>query len=149
METQMITAGKPAMRHDMTPDMRAALDACDACRMQALVALAHCEESGGALAEPSLLQVLHDCIVTCGATSDLIVRGSPHHARLAEVGAIVAEACERACYAAGQESTLRRCAELCAECASTCRQLGAESLRLFDSQSPTTCPPSARCARPF
>ena len=111
------------MRHDMTPNMRAALVACSACRTQALVTLAHCQESRGALAEPSLLQVLHDCIVTCGATSDLIARGSPHHARLAEVCAVVSEACERACQAAGQGSTLRRCAELGAQCASACRQL--------------------------
>lgn len=113
-------AGKLPMQHDMSAAMRACVEACQSCRVQCLVTVAHGAESGGALAAPEHLQVLLDCATLCAATVDLLARGSVHHRELCRLSAAACRACETSCRQMPQGSTVARCAELSAACADAC-----------------------------
>lgn len=111
---------KPPMQHDMTAAMRACVEACQACRAQCLVTIAHGAESGGALAAAPHLQALLDCAALCAVTVDLLARGSVRHRELCRVCAAICRACEASCRQMPPGSTVARCAELCAACAAAC-----------------------------
>lgn len=113
-------ASKPPMQHDMTDAMRACVAACESCREQCLVTVAHAAESGGVLASAAHLQVLLDCAALCAATVDLVARGSARHRELCRLCAEVCRACEASCRSMPQGSTVARCAERCRACAAAC-----------------------------
>lgn len=114
------------MQHDMSPAMRACVEACTACRDACLVAVAHSVERGGPLAAPAHVAVLLDSATLCETTASFLLRGSPRHGRVCAVCASVCRDCEASCRQIGQGETLRRCAEACARCAQACEPL-AES----------------------
>jgi hypothetical protein len=111
---------KPPMQHDMTAPMRACADACDACRRQCSMLIAHGLESGGELASAPHIQVVMDCAMLCAATADFLVRGSVRHRALCRLCADVCRACEASCRGMPTGSTVARCAELCHACAEAC-----------------------------
>lgn len=119
------TPRKPPMQHDMSAAMRACVDACQACRAQCLVTVAHGAESGGILAAAAHLQVLLDCAALCAVTVDLLARGSVRHRELCRVCADACRACEASCRQMPHGSTVARCAELCAACADACETVAA------------------------
>jgi hypothetical protein len=108
------------MQHDMSAAMRACAEACEACRIQCLITVAHGAESGGALSAAPHLQVLLDCAAVCAATVDLLARGSVRHQALCRVCEEVCRACEASCRSMPQGSTVAHCAELCRTCADAC-----------------------------
>ena len=77
----MHTAGH-GMRHNMSAEMRACLEACNACRDQCLVTLAHCIEKGGPHAEARHLETLLDCVEICETAGSFLARGSERHNRI-------------------------------------------------------------------
>lgn len=111
---------KAPMQHDMTAQMRACADACDACRRQCLILIAHGLESGGELASAPHLQAVMDCAAICAATADFLARGSARHAALCRLCADVCRACEASCRSMPQGSTVARCADLCDACEEAC-----------------------------
>ena len=116
---------KPAMQHDMSAAMRACADACDACRRQCLITVAHGVESGGVLAGAPHVQLLLDCASVCATTVDFLARGSARHAALCRLCAEICTACEESCRSMPQGSTVARCGELCRACAEACLRAAA------------------------
>lgn len=116
---------KPPMQHDMTAQMRDCADACDACRRQCSILVAHGLESGGVLASAPHVQVVMDCVVICTATAELLARGSARHAAFCRLCADICRACESSCLSMPQGSTVARCAELSHACAEACSALAA------------------------
>lgn len=108
------------MQHDMTPAMRACVDACTACRDACLVAVAHSVESGGLLAAPAHVAVLLDAASLYETTAAFLLRVSPRHGRECTVCASVCRDCEASCRPFTDGGTLRRCADACAACAAAC-----------------------------
>ena len=113
------------MRHDMSAEMRACLEACNACRDNCLVTLAHCIEKGGPLSEPRHLETLLDCAASCETAGSFLARGSERHGRVCGVCATICRDCEASCRNMADGGTLRRCAEACARCAETCERMAA------------------------
>jgi hypothetical protein len=118
-------ARRAVMQHDMTQAMRDCVDACNACRVQCLVNVAHGAESGGALAAAQHLQVLLDCAALCTAAVDLLARGSTRHRELCRLCADVCRACEASCRGMPESSTPARCAEVFRACAEACESVAA------------------------
>jgi hypothetical protein len=118
-------ARRAVMQHDMTEAMHRCVDACNACRVQCLVNVAHGAESGGALAGAPHLQALLDCAVLCTATVDLLARGSARHRELCRLCADVCRACEVSCRSMPEGSTVARCAEVFRTCAEACETVAA------------------------
>ncbi len=113
------------MRHDMSADMRACVDACTSCHHQCVITLAHVLERGAPLATPALAEALLDCARTCEMSADFLLRGSERHTRVCELCEEVCRACETACASTDDGETLRRCADACATCAASCERMAA------------------------
>ena len=111
------------MRHDMSAEMRACLEACNACRDQCLVTLAHCIEKGGAHADARHLESLLDCVEICETAGSFLARGSERHNRICGACAIICRDCEASCRSVADGETLKQCAEACAKCAETCERM--------------------------
>lgn len=118
-------ANTHGMRHDMSAEMRACLEACNSTRDLCLVTLAHCIEKGGPLAETRHLETLLDCAAICATAGEFLARGSERHARTCGVCASICRDCEASCRSIADGSTLQRCAEACAQCAASCEQMAA------------------------
>jgi hypothetical protein len=116
---------RAVMQHDMTQTMHRCVEACNACRVQCLVNVAHGAESGGALAAATHLQALLDCAALCTATVDLLARGSARHRELCRLCADVCRACEVSCRGMPEGSTVARCAEVFRTCAEACETVAA------------------------
>lgn len=115
----------PGMRHDMSAEMRTCLEACNACREDCLVTLAHCIEKGGPLAAPRHLETLLDCVAICETAGSFLARGSERHGRVCGACATICRDCEASCRNMADGGTLRRCAEACARCAESCERMAA------------------------
>ncbi len=110
----------------ITDTMRSCIEQCTKCYNVCLETLAHSIRKGGEFAAAGHLQPLLDCVETCGACRDFMLRGSPLHPELCRLCAEVCERCATCCeHLADQDDQLRRCAEECTRCAEECRQMAA------------------------
>jgi hypothetical protein len=113
------------MRHDMSVEMRACRDACNACRDACLLTLAHSIESGGALAEAQHLETLLDCATICDAAAAFLTRGSARHGDVCRACARICRDCEVSCRSVHDGTTTRDCAETCRICADACKRMAS------------------------
>ncbi len=83
-------------------DMRACIEECLRCYSICLsMASNHCLEAGGKHVEPQHFRIVLACAEMCRTSAAMMLIGTPHH-----------------------KHTCRECAEICAECAASCEQVG-------------------------
>ena len=107
-------------------DMKQCIDQCHECHRVCSDTLAHCWGLGGKHAQGPHINALLDCIATCRASFDLMVRGSPVHAQMCATCAEACRRCAEACEAM-DDPQCRRCAEVCRACEASCRAMGAHA----------------------
>jgi MerR family mercuric resistance operon transcriptional regulator len=110
----------------MIMDMKHCIDLCHDCHRVCLETLAHCLNLGGKHAEAGHINALLDCITTCNASFDMMVRNSPVHAQMCATCAEACRRCAESCEAM-DDPQCRRCAEICRACEASCREMGAHA----------------------
>jgi len=118
------------MTHELKTDlakMMACIDSCLSCEQTCASCVTHCLRLGGRHATPEHITVLLDCARLCATSADLMMRNSPHHARLCAACAVVCEACADDCERFEGDFVMRRCAEFCRMCAGLCAEMAAST----------------------
>lgn len=97
---------------------------CHECQDACLRLVPHCLSLGGAHATPAHIGMLMDCIAICGASHDLLRRGSARHVHTCAACAVICDACAEDCERlAGGDRAMEECAKVCGECAESCRAM--------------------------
>jgi len=108
----------------VTDEMRRAIADCNTCHDACLSrALDHCLPMGGRHAGPDHVRRLLDCPAMSRTAAGFLLRGSPGHARVCELCAVICDQCARSCDTFGEDDLLRSLADTCRRCANSCRDL--------------------------
>jgi hypothetical protein len=105
-------------------DLERCAHICHECQDACLTLIPHCLSLGGEHASSSHINTLLDCVAICGASHNLLHRGSALHAHTCRACAEICEACEEACLRIGKDDEMmKKCAEACGRCAAACREM--------------------------
>jgi hypothetical protein len=101
------------------------MELCWQCRHECQTTLfGHCLTQGGRHLAPEHVKLMQDCIDICQVAADFMARGSAQHSVTCGACAEVCAACARSCREVGGD-VMNRCAELCERCARSCEQMAA------------------------
>lgn len=111
------------MPHPLSEEMRACAQLCGDCRAICIETSAHCLEMGGRHAQAAHLNLLLNCAEICETSSSFLLRSSLLHTATCRACAEVCGECARSCRGIGSDATMLRCAEICERCAESCFQM--------------------------
>ncbi len=98
--------------------------ACHECQDACLTLIPHCLGRGGEHASQAHIGALLDCIAICGASHNLLHRGSGMHCETCRACAAICDVCADDCERLdASDPEMRKCAETCRRCAATCREM--------------------------
>lgn len=104
------------MAHNTNHSMAECITNCTDCHRICLETITRCLTTGGNHAEVKHLQLLMDCVASCNACTNSMIRGSEHHAHFCGLCEKICTACAESCEKTGDKA----CAEACRKCAESC-----------------------------
>lgn len=111
------------MTHDLSPDMRACIDACLDCYKACLsTSMHHCLEVGGEHTEPKHFRLMAACAEICRTSAHFMLVGSDHHRHVCRECAEICTECAEDCERLGG---MDECVHACRRCAESCRKMAA------------------------
>jgi len=128
----MFVAETEALESPMSPhltdDMKACIEACQACHEACMETTAKLRMQGPG--DEGRIGALLDCAELCRLTASFVARDSPLHAMAC---ALCADACQRAARDCErvEDENVRRVAEACRRTADRCRRIAAASVALM------------------
>src|SRR5262245_11014842 len=116
------------MSPHLTDDMKACIEACQACHEACMETTATLRMRGPG--DDGQIGALLDCADLCRLTASFVARDSPLHAM---VCTLCADACQRAARDCERldDETVRRLAETCRRTADRCRRVAAAAVALM------------------
>jgi hypothetical protein len=109
--------------HPMDAAMRRCIDACLSCHRSCLAtASQHCLDVGGRHVEPRHMRLMLACAEICRTSAWFMELGTEFHKRTCMVCAEVCAECAKSCDEVGD---MEDCADACRHCADTCSAMAA------------------------
>ncbi|MFC0407425.1 four-helix bundle copper-binding protein [Roseomonas elaeocarpi] len=111
---------------NMSPAMKACIEACTTSHREVLHCITHCLHKGGSHAEPGHIGIMTDCAEICAASLNFMLRDSRHAPHLCRECAEICTQCAESCANhPDADDHMRQCAEACRRCAEACRAMAA------------------------
>jgi hypothetical protein len=109
--------------HQMSPDMRACIDACLDCYKICLgTAMTHCLEHGGEHVAPPHFRLMMACAEICRTSAHFMLIHTRHHKHTCRECAEICEECATDC---ARLPGMAQCVQACRGCAESCRKMAA------------------------
>ncbi len=106
----------------MDPRMLKAINDSTHCANKCLETFNHCIHMGGKYADPAHLNSILDCIDMCHLTTRAMLRNSEFSAQISYLNAVICERCAESSFrTAPEDEHMKECADMCRECAASCR----------------------------
>lgn len=118
-------APRSAGAGNLSPDMQKCIEECLNCHSVCLASVQYCLQMGGRHAAPEHIGILLDCAEICQTSANFMLRTSESHGRICGICAEVCARCEESCRQMGGDAQMQACAEACRRCANSCRQMAS------------------------
>lgn len=107
----------------VSAEMQECINKCTVCHEMCTKTLQHCLRKGERHATPEQIGPLLDCAQICRTTADFMLRGSILHVVCCQACAVVCDRSADACESITSDPQMTNCAEICAICARSCREM--------------------------
>ena len=112
-------------RSSSDTSMQACIDACLSCHAECLRTMHHCLGLGGPHASKEHIGLLAACASICMTSADTMLLGAAgmrvHRGACAEV----CRQCAKSCRSMGDDTQMSLCADVCDQCATECEAMAA------------------------
>lgn len=112
-------------------EIEACKQLCVECQDTCIETLNYCKSIDSQSMNMSLMCMMRDCAEMCMMCVNLIVDGSEFMGRTCQLCAEICISTAIACEAAGNDAKLQHCANICRQCAESCKIMGFKSSSYF------------------
>ena len=109
------------MPHD--PNVQRCIETCTKCHEACLETPSLCLRSGHTA--PAHLRILLDCAEICQTSANVLIRNSDVHRQVCAACAATCAAAASSCLQFLGDEDMKRCEEICRQCAEACSELAA------------------------